>query len=170
MKAEDRLIEKLRELAGRDPDVEVGIGDDAAVLRCPAGELVITTDMLVEAVDFPAAEEPGAIGRRAFSVNASDLAAMGARPEHFLLAIAFPPGLGDAFPLALARAAVERGREFGATLVGGDLSGAPAVMVALTLWGRPDGEPLRRSAIHHFRWAREQARREPHRWSPVLTR
>jgi hypothetical protein len=32
------------------------------------------------------------------------------------------------------------------------------------------GEPLRRSAIHHFCWAREQARREPHRWSPVLTR
>jgi thiamine-monophosphate kinase len=142
---EDRLVEKLRQIAGGASDVAVGIGDDAAVLRRDAGDLVITTDVLVESVDFPLDADPTGIGRRAFSVNASDLAAMGARPEHFLLAIAFPSARGQDFPLAVARGAVDRGRQFGATLVGGDLSSAAAVMVAVTLWGRPEGEPMRRS-------------------------
>ena len=145
MTPEDRLIEKLREVAGEGSDVKVGIGDDAAVLRREGGDLVITTDVLVESVDFSPQEEAAVIGRRAFSVNASDLAAMGARPEHFLLAIAFPSGRGPEFALAVVRGAVERGREFGATLVGGDISRAPVVMVAVTLWGRPEHEPLRRS-------------------------
>lgn len=145
VKPEDRLVERFRALAGGAPDVAVGIGDDAAVIRREAGDLVITTDMLVESVDFLPDDDPASIGRRAFSVNASDLAAMGARPEQFLLAVAFPSGLGEEFPFEIARGAVERGREFGASLVGGDLSRAPTVLVAVTLWGRPEREPLRRS-------------------------
>ena len=147
MKAEDRFVEALRARLGADPDAPVGIGDDAAVLRRAAGELVITTDMLVESVDFPPGEEPDAIGRRAVSVNASDLAAMGARPEHFLLAIGLPARLGEEFALAMATGAAKRGRELGARLAGGDLSRAPAVVAAVTLWGRmdPGRAPLRRS-------------------------
>jgi len=147
MKAEDRFVEKLRESLGADPGDPYGIGDDAAVLPRAAGDLVITTDLLVEAVDFAPGEDPEAIGRRAVAVNASDIAAMGAHPEQFLLAIGLPSPLAGEYALALARGAAERGRELGARLVGGDLSRAREVFAAVTMWGRMEDEapPLRRS-------------------------
>ena len=147
MKAEDRFVQQLRARLGTHPDDPYGIGDDAAVLRRPAGDFVVTTDLLVESVDFPPGEEPAAIGRRAVAVNASDLAAMGARPEQLLLAIGLPAPLGEQYALSLALGAAERARELGARLVGGDLSRAGEVLAAVTFWGRMDGDarPLRRS-------------------------
>src|SRR5512132_4599094 len=122
MRPEDRFVERLREaLSGRD-EVVVGPGDDAAVVRSPAGPLVVTTDTLVENVDFLPGEDPGRLGRRAVSVCLSDLAAMGAWPDFFLLTIGFPESVGEELPLALALSAAKRGEQFGASLVGGDLS------------------------------------------------
>src|SRR5262245_16728291 len=101
--------------------------------------------MLVEGVDFLAGTPPEKIGRRALAVNLSDLAAMGARPESFLLSIAFPAGKGEDFPLAVARGALSRASCWKASLVGGDLSDAPLVAVSVALWGRAEGPPLLRS-------------------------
>jgi thiamine-monophosphate kinase len=147
MKAEDRFVQQLRERLGTDPADPYGIGDDAAVLRRAPGDLIVTTDVLVESVDFAPGEEPAAIGRRAVAVNASDLAAMGARPEQFVLAIGLPAPLAGDYALRLALGAAERGRELGARLVGGDLSRARDVVAAVTMWGRmaEDAPPLLRS-------------------------
>jgi thiamine-monophosphate kinase len=123
----------------------VGPGDDAAVVRIEAGNAVITTDMLVERVDFLEETPPETIGRRSLAVNLSDLAAMGARPEFFLLSIAFPSEKGDEFPLAVARGALSRASAWKVSLVGGDLSDAPVVAISVTLWGRVEGPPLLRS-------------------------
>ena len=80
------------------------------------------------------------VGRRAAAVNVSDLAAMGARPEFFLLSIAFSPEKGIAFPLAVARGAIARAGEFGgAPGYGGNLSAAPLTVISVALWGRPTG-------------------------------
>jgi thiamine-monophosphate kinase len=78
-------------------------------------------------------------------VNLSDLAAMGALPEFFLLSIGFPPDRGEDYPLSIARGAIARGGEFGAHLVGGDLSAAPQTVISVALWGRPAGPPLTRA-------------------------
>ncbi len=145
MKAEDRFLERLRPLLLSSPRVSVGPGDDAAVVSTEAGDLVATTDLLVESVDFLPDEEPHRLGRRAVAVNLSDLAAMGARPDFFLLSIGFPPEKGEEFPLAIARGALSRAEPFGALLVGGDLSSARATLVSVALWGRPEGRPIRRS-------------------------
>ncbi len=145
MKAEDRFVERLRMLLAPSDRVLVGPGDDAAVILSDQGELVVTTDLLVEKVDYLPGEEPERIGRRAFAVNVSDLAAMGARPEFFLLSVAFPPEKGEAFPLAVARGALSRAQPLGACLVGGDLSSAPTTLVSVVLWGRPEGHAIRRS-------------------------
>ena len=145
MAGEDRFVDRLRELLPDDPRVAVGPGDDSAILRVEKGELVVTTDMLVEGIDFFAGEAPRRLGRRAVAVNLSDLAAMGARPEAFLLSIGFPADLGEDFPLDLARGALSRAGEFGAALVGGDLSRSPVVVVSVTLWGRLEERPLLRS-------------------------
>lgn len=145
MAREDRFVDRLRELLPADPRVAVGPGDDSAILRVEHGELAVTTDMLVEGVDFLSGEDPRRLGRRALAVNLSDLAATGARPEGFLLSVGFPPELGEGFPLEVARGALSRAGEFGAALAGGDLSRAPAVVVSVTLWGRPEKRPLLRS-------------------------
>lgn len=145
MKPEDRFVEKLRALLPTAEALAIGPGDDAAVVVWEAGLLAATTDLLVEGVDFLPGEDPRRIGRRAVAVNLSDLAAMGAKPEFFLLAIAFLAERGEQFPLAVARGAIERAAEFGAHLAGGDLSAAPQTVVAIAAWGRPSGEPLTRS-------------------------
>jgi len=145
VKAEDRVVERLRALLPPSGPVLWGPGDDAALIDRPAGLFAATTDLLVEDVDFLAGEDPERLGRRAAAVNLSDLAAVGAAPEAFLLGIAFPPERGEDFPVSLARGAAARAEPFGARLVGGDLSAAPLVVVAVSMWGRPAAAPLSRS-------------------------
>jgi thiamine-monophosphate kinase len=145
VKPEDRFVERLRAILPESPCVSLPPGDDAAVVARAGGPLAATTDLLVEGVDFLPGEEPERLGRRAAAVNLSDLAAIGARPEFFLLSIAFPPERGDDFPLAVARGAIARAGEFGAALVGGDLSRAAQTVVGVALWGRPEAEPITRA-------------------------
>lgn len=145
MRGEDRFVEKLRALLPRSERVRIGPGDDAAVLSWSGADLVLTTDLLVESVDFPPDEDPETIGRRALAVNLSDVAAMGGRPEFFLLSIAFRAERGEEFPLAVARGALSRATALGLDLVGGDLSDARQTVVSVLLGGRVEGEPLTRS-------------------------
>jgi thiamine-monophosphate kinase len=145
VKAEDRFVDALRAILPAGGPVRLGPGDDAALVECEAGLLAATTDMLVEGIDFLPDEDPERLGRRAAAVNLSDLAAMGASPEFFLLAIGFDRRKGPEFPLAIARGAAARAGEFGARLVGGDLSDARETIVSVALWGRPAGLPMMRS-------------------------
>jgi thiamine-monophosphate kinase len=145
MTPEDLFVERLKALAPKPDRLRVGIGDDAAVVAVEAGQLVVTTDLIVEGVDFLPGEDPERVGRRAAAVNLSDIAAMGARPEFFLLSIAFPKELGPDYPLAVARGALSRAGADGAALAGGDLSDARQTVVSIALWGRPEAAPLLRS-------------------------
>lgn len=71
--------------------IAIGIGDDAAVLNIPSGkQLVVSTDTLISGVHFPEDTAPHAIGHKALAVNLSDLAAMGADPAWFTLALTLP--------------------------------------------------------------------------------
>lgn len=153
MSAEDRFVERLREGLAPSPELRVGPGDDAAVVRSAGQDTAYTTDLLVEGVDFLSDEPPQAIGRRAVSVNLSDLAAMGARPAFFLLSIGCPAERGEDYPLALALAAAARGAEFGMVLAGGDLSAAAATVVSVAAWGPLEGPPLLRSGGRPGDWA-----------------
>jgi len=145
VRREDHFVEKLRALLPPSERVLVGPGDDAAVIAEGPGALVVTTDLMVESVDFLPEEQAEMIGRRALAINLSDLAAMGSRPEFFLLSIAFRRERGEEFPLAVARGALSRAEPFGARLVGGDLSSGSATVVSIALWGRAPGAPLTRS-------------------------
>jgi thiamine-monophosphate kinase len=143
---EDHFVARLREMLAEDPRVLLGPGDDAALVREEGGgALAVTTDMLVEGVDFLPDEDPQRLGRRAFAVNLSDLAAMGAEPAFFLLSIGFSPEKGEDFPLAVARGALSRAEPLAVSLVGGDLSRSPQTIVAIALWGRAESRTARRS-------------------------
>lgn len=140
---EHQLIAWLRgRMPAGGPDVVVGIGDDAAVLRAPRGELLVqTTDTLVDGVHVDSRLlTPHAIGRRAVAVNLSDLAAMGARPAWLLLSLVLPGTL----PLAHFEALVDGVRDeadcWQTTVVGGNITrtaGPLVIDVAATGSVRP---------------------------------
>src|SRR5688572_5316889 len=81
-RSEFELIGKyFARLGAERADVRIGVGDDGAIVAPPASrELVMVTDSLVDGVHFPAGSPPASIGHRAFAVNLSDIAAMGAEP------------------------------------------------------------------------------------------
>jgi thiamine-monophosphate kinase len=105
-----------------------GIGDDAAVIRPTAGhDLVITTDLLVEEIDFRLDWiPPRLLGHKALAVSLSDIAAMGARPRWTLTSIAVPEDLWNTdFLDHFYDGLLKLGEEHQVTLIGGDLSRAP---------------------------------------------
>lgn len=133
------------ELTAPRDDVSLGIGDDAALLQPPRGhEVVVTTDTLIEGRHFPNDTDPQAVGWKALAVNLSDLAAMGAEPRWFTLALT----LRMADPEWLAGFAAGLGamaREAGIALVGGDTTQG-ALSITVTAMGTvPAGKAIRRS-------------------------
>jgi len=123
----------------------LGIGDDAALMEVPAGrQLVACTDSLVEGVHFPFGTEPAAVGHKALAVNLSDLAAMGAEPAWFLLALTLPSADADwldGFAQGMARLAGESG----IFLAGGDVTSGPLNVCVTALGLVEPGQALTRS-------------------------
>jgi len=123
----------------------VGIGDDCAVLEIsPQHELVVCTDTLVEGVHFPQETLPEAIGHKALAVNLSDLAAMGAQPTFFLLALTLPaddPVWLESFSQGMARLA----RQAHIQLAGGDTSCGPLSITITALGTVEKGQALLRT-------------------------
>ncbi|MGH8596361.1 MAG: thiamine-phosphate kinase, partial [Gammaproteobacteria bacterium] len=135
----------LKPIAGSRDDVLLGIGDDGAVVRPPAGEeLVIVTDTLVAGIHFPLALAPVDIGYRALAVNLSDIAAMGGTPLWATLALTIPEAdetwlraFADGF--SLARKAHQL------SLVGGDTTRGPLTITVQLIGALPPGSALTRS-------------------------
>jgi thiamine-monophosphate kinase len=144
MPGEFALIDRIRARAARRPDVVLGIGDDAAVLRLPPGhELVVTSDTLVAGVHFPPETAADDLGWKALAVNLSDLAAMAATPAWCTLALTLPEA-DEAFVDAFLDGFLALADEHGLSLVGGDTTSGP-LSITVTAHGLvPAGEALRR--------------------------
>ena len=143
---EFELIERYFAAVGASrSDVVLGVGDDAAVLRLPAGdELIACTDTLVEGRHFPAGFAALDVGWRSLAVNLSDLAAMGAEPRWATLALTLPAideewleeFVGGFATLALAH---------GVQLVGGDTTRGALTLTVQALGTVPTGAAITRS-------------------------
>jgi thiamine-monophosphate kinase len=132
-------------LVKRRGDVPLAIGDDAAVLEPPAGrQLVAALDTLVEGRHFPVGSPPRSIGHRALAVNLSDLAAMGADPAWYLLALTLPAA-DEAFLEAFAQGMLALAAEHGVALVGGDTTAGPLAVSVQALGFVDPGTALRRA-------------------------
>ena len=116
------------------------IGDDCAVL----GREVVTTDMLVEDVDFTQAAPLRLVGRKSLAVNLSDVAAMGAIPVWAVVALALPPWVLPKLDDLLDGLA-ESARQHRIEIVGGDLSKSEKLVISVTASGRLESQPLLRS-------------------------
>lgn len=135
---EDDLIDAIRAVVERGSSrVCVGIGDDAAVWQpSRSHRSVITTDALIEDVHFSRAWMTWReIGARAMAANLSDVAAMGARPVLATIALGIAPGPSFDDVLELYAGLTETASAANCTIVGGDLTRAPALTLAITLVG-----------------------------------
>ncbi|WP_028102008.1 thiamine-phosphate kinase [Pseudoduganella violaceinigra] len=133
----------LRPGAGR---ATLGIGDDCALLTPAAGmQSAISSDMLVEGRHFFAGEDACRLGHKSLAVNLSDLAAMGARPVAFTLALALPAA-ERAWLEGFSRGLFALADAHGCELIGGDTTKGP-LNICITVFGEvAPGRALRRSA------------------------
>jgi thiamine-monophosphate kinase len=149
--SEDELIAAIRRvLSGPGPGVVLGMGDDAAVVDRGSGSLVLTTDMLVEAVHFDRALVPARdLGAKAIVVNVSDIAAMAASPRYALVSLAVPEDVGAKWVVELAGGMRDACEEYALTLVGGDTNRADEVVISVTVVGEvAPGHHITRGGAH----------------------
>ena len=125
---------------------QVGVGDDCAIwMPTPGQALAISSDMLVEGRHFLSTVDPAALGHKALAVNLSDLAACGATPCAFTLALALPQA-DEAWLRGFAQGLWALADAHGCELIGGDTTRGP-LTIAITVWGElPPGQALLRSA------------------------
>ncbi len=131
-------------LCEADDSIALGIGDDCAQLRVPPGQdLVVSIDTLVEGTHFLPGSDPGLLASRLLGAAVSDLAAMGAVPAWFTLALTLPEADEDwvaGFAEQLGRSA----RDFGIRLVGGDTTRGPLTLTVQVHGWVPAGRGLHR--------------------------
>jgi thiamine-monophosphate kinase len=134
------LIRRLTTGLAQPVTAVVGPGDDAAVLACADGKVVASTDLLLEnrhfRRDWSTAND---IGRKAAARNFADIAAMGARPSALLVGLATPGGLELSWLDGLLAGFAEECAEVGAGIVGGDVSEAATIVLAVTALGDLEG-------------------------------
>ncbi|MEY2683035.1 MAG: hypothetical protein RJA09_179 [Pseudomonadota bacterium] len=132
--------------APRGSGVDLGVGDDCALLRPQPGmQLAVSTDMLVEGRHFFPTVDPLRLGHKALAVNLSDLAAMGAQPLAFTLSLALP-NVDEPWLAAFAQGLWALSDHTACPLVGGDTTRGP-LNISITVMGQlPPGQALLRSA------------------------
>jgi thiamine-monophosphate kinase len=144
--SEFALIARYFAPLARDPGA-LALGDDAALLENYAGtQTVVTTDALVAGVHFLADDPPHLVAQKALRVNLSDLAAKGAAPAGYLLALSLPQDFDAAWVEDFAAGLQEDQQRFGVSLLGGDTTATPGPLtLAITALGRvPQGRMLQR--------------------------
>jgi thiamine-monophosphate kinase len=122
--------------------------DDVAVIAPGAGqELVVKTDAIVGGMHFMPDDSPDLVARKALRVNLSDLAAKGAIPRAYMLALILPDTIAEAWVAEFVRGLAEDQSAYGVHLIGGDTDMTPGpVMIAITAFGVvPTGQVLRRN-------------------------
>ncbi len=143
MIGEFEIIERYFTRPCHDPDVVLGVGDDAAVIDV-SGRLAVTVDTLVEGVHFPVGMPANLLGYRLMAVNLSDLAAMGAEPRWCTLALTVPKP-DELWLDGFSRGLFDMAERHGVCLLGGDLTRGPLI-ATLQLMGRaPNGRTMTRA-------------------------
>jgi len=140
------LISQLVERFPQGEHVLVGPGDDAALLRIKQGHVVVSTDLLVEGRHFRRDWVSGYdVGRRAAAQNLSDINAMGGTAHSLTVGLAAPAELPVAWALDFARGFAEECALVGASVVGGDITRASEIVIAVTVIGAVKQAPVLRS-------------------------
>ncbi len=151
MPSEFQLIHQFfqREQAEQPAEgVLLGIGDDCALLQIPAGkQLAVSVDTLVAGIHFPKDADPELIAERALRTNLSDLAAMGADPLWFTLALTLPEA-NEEWLRSFSRGLFKCARAYGIALVGGDTTSGPLSITIQVMGATQPQHTLRRDGAN----------------------
>ena len=146
---ESDFIAWLRERVPPHPQLLLGPGDDAAILRLgDRAHCVVTVDLLTEGVDFDLqAVSARRVGRKALAVSLSDLAAMAARPVGMVVAVALPRRGGRQLAIDLFEGLAEMAERYGVAVAGGDTNSwdGPLVISVTAIGQTTPAGPLLRS-------------------------
>jgi len=145
--SEDRLIARYFKPLAKHPGT-FGFNDDCSAITPPAGhDLVLKTDGLIEGVHFFPDDPADLVAKKALRVNLSDLAAKGARPLGFLLAIALRKGFSEDWLAAFTRGLGEDADAYACPLMGGDTDSTPGpISISISAFGvLPSGTMVRRA-------------------------
>ncbi len=130
-------------------NLDLGIGDDCGIFHLnPLDEMTITTDTLVSGVHFFSNADPYSIGWKSLAVNVSDLAAMGATPRFFTLALTLPSDIQSTQPEFLAgfsQGLCDMANKCRIDLIGGDTTHGPLSITITALGCTPKGKAIKRS-------------------------
>ena len=153
MKNEFDFIEYLKRTLSKGR-LKTGIGDDAAVFAAGRGDLVWTTDAVVDGVDFHLKKlSAEAVGRKTLAINLSDVAAMGARPESFTLSLGIPAGMPETWLKRFYRGMMELAAKYHVTCAGGDVSRSRVFFASVSMLGRTAaGHAVLRSGARSGDW------------------
>lgn len=140
------VLARILRIAGPPPEGTLGIGDDAAVIPS-TGQLLLTTDVMVEGTHFEKAWfRPEEVGYKAMASNLSDAAAMCGRASHALVSLVLPSRTPVHAVERLYRGMLRLAKKEGVALIGGNLARGRTLSVTVALVGGfPHGEPVRRS-------------------------
>lgn len=144
---EFELIAKFfTDIGPRSAAIALGIGDDCALIDPPAGrQLALSADTLVADVHFPAHGDPASIAQKALRTNLSDLAAMGAEPLAFTLALTLPAA-DETWLAGFSHGLRACADEFAIPLIGGDTTRGPQLVISIQIVGSlPRGAALTRA-------------------------
>lgn len=143
---EAEFVAWLRRRLPRHEQLTLGIGDDAALVRLrERGDLLVSTDMLMDTVDFHLDRvDPRRVGRKALAVNLSDIAAMAGRPLAAVVSVALPRAAGLPMAQALCEGFLPLAERYHLAIAGGDTNSwdGPLVISVTIL-----GEPTKRGAL-----------------------
>jgi thiamine-monophosphate kinase len=145
--AEDHLIARYFKPLATHPGA-FGLTDDAAAIAPPVGcDLVLKTDGVIAGVHFFVDDPPDTVAKKVLRMNLSDLAAKGAKPLGFLLALALPREIGETWLAPFARGLGEDAEHFGCPLLGGDTDHTPGpISISIAMFGAvPHGKMVRRA-------------------------
>ena len=143
------MLAKIAPQGGPEHRMLVGIGDDAAAWRGDDSTVLATTDAMVEGVHFVAGTPWWELGWKALAVNLSDIAAMGGLPGYALVNLSLPGDTEVDDVTQLYRGMAELANQHEVAIIGGNITSAPVVMIAVTVIGRglKEGLLLRSAAV-----------------------
>jgi len=146
---EAEFVAWLRERLPRHRQLPLGIGDDAALVRLrERGDVLVSTDMLMDGVDFHLDQvDPRRIGRKALAVNLSDIAAMAGRPLAAVVSVALPRSGGLSLAQQLCEGFLPLAEQYDLAIAGGDTNSWDGpLVISVTIFGEPTSRgPLTRS-------------------------
>lgn len=140
------LIAAVAGVAPTAQQVLVGPGDDAAQIRTTTGSVLMSTDLLIEGRHFRRDWSSAAdVGHKAAAANLADIAAMGGTATALTVGFAAPPDLDPGWAIEMSAGLAEEAALVGAAVVGGDVTAADQVMIAVALIGESLTAPVLRS-------------------------